>query len=457
MKPLMRHKMGVPTGKTIWFDITRIYNWDGPLVGFVRVELESARHLLMEFSGQTRFCRYDNMRDSHLEVSHEEVETHIRRLDTYVEESASHSSTELGWKLRRLVKGMIRNLPQQLQSAAMQSLRRHWRTIIRIKRISAGLINRALAPFRPPAGSIEPELKQGDVYITMGLDSESNIFPGIYAIKKRVGIKVVGMCYDLIPVKFPHFLETDHSKIFSDFIIDMARCADKILCCSQNTLHDLEQFLSTANEHCPALEVIRLGADIEAETGVIGEQVRSICHNPYILFVANIERRKNHEILYRAWKKLVEEGQRHVPRLVFVGRPGWKADSLLSNLRLDQSINGLILAVDHVSDSELSHLYRHALFTVYPSLYEGWGLPVAESLAFGKFCIASSASSLPEVGGDFVEYLDPCDLSGWVERLSYYFNNAGVVRAKEAEIRLHYKAHPWAETVRALVNHALNL
>lgn len=443
--------------KTIWFDITRIYNWNGPLVGFVRVELGIARNFLGEFRSQTRFCRYDNMRDSHLEVSHKEVEIHIRRLDTYAEGSPSHSSMGAGWNLRLFIRRVIRHLPQRLQGAVGRSLRRHWRTILETRQISARLLGRGLKLFHTPARSIEQKLHQGDVYVTVGLNSESNIFPGIHAIKERAGIKVVGMCYDLIPVKFPYFLETGHSKIFSRFIIDMARCADKILCISQSTLHDLEQFLSTANEHCPRLEIIRLGSEIEAQTGAISRQVRTICRNPYILFVANIEPRKNHEILYRAYKKLVEEGQRHLPRLVLVGRMGAGTDFLPSDLRLDQSINGLILMLNHVSDAELSYLYRHTLFTVFPSLYEGWGLPVAESLANGKFCIASSASSLPEVGGDLVEYLDPCDLPAWAERLAYHFNNAETIRDKETEIRLHYRIDTWAETARALIHHALSL
>jgi len=136
---------------------------------------------------------------------------------------------------------------------------------------------------------------------------------------------------------------------------------------------------------------------------------------------------------------------------------GWGVDDFLSDLRLDRSVDGLILILNHVNDSELSYLYRHALFTVYPSLYEGWGLPVGESLAHGKFCIASSTSSLPEVGGDFVEYLDPWDLPLWVERLAYYFDNLEAVRDREARIRSHYRSPTWTETTRALVNHALSL
>ncbi len=74
-----------------------------------------------------------------------------------------------------------------------------------------------------------------------------------------------------------------------------------------------------------------------------------------------------------------------------------------------------------IKDEELSLLYEKSYFTVYPSWYEGWGLPVAESLAHGKFCLAANGTSLREAGGEFAEYLDPYDIPAWSERLLYYF------------------------------------
>ncbi|MCI0481492.1 MAG: glycosyltransferase family 4 protein, partial [Candidatus Dadabacteria bacterium] len=273
---------------------------------------------------------------------------------------------------------------------------RKWRVIVESRHVPAGLIS---ALFCPTEQDIEPQLRRGDIYVTVGLNSEANIFPGLNAVKKRTGIGVMGMCYDLIPAKFPHFVESSQLKLFTRFTADMALCADKILCISKNTRHDLEQFLSTMKIPCPDVEVIRLGADIGIRKGPISPQVRVIRRAPYIIFVSNIEPRKNHEILYRAYEKLLEDGRTNIPNLILVGRG---ADSLHAQARLGRPIREVILVLSHVTDAELSYLYRHALFTVYPSLYEGWGLPVAESLAYGKFCIASSASSLPEVGGRFV-------------------------------------------------------
>jgi glycosyltransferase involved in cell wall biosynthesis len=98
-----------------------------------------------------------------------------------------------------------------------------------------------------------------------------------------------------------------------------------------------------------------------------------------------------------------------------------------------------------VGERSLGWLYRHCLFTVFPSLYEGWGLPVAESLAFGKFCISSDRGALPEVGGDLVEYLDPWDTVAWTEALRKYTSEPERLRERESRIRSRFRLKTWEQ------------
>jgi glycosyltransferase involved in cell wall biosynthesis len=74
-------------------------------------------------------------------------------------------------------------------------------------------------------------------------------------------------------------------------------------------------------------------------------------------------------------------------------------------------LEGLVHLVERPSDAELSYLYQNCLFSVYPSLYEGWGLPIGEALWHGRAVAASGTSSMPEVGGDLALYFDPRSLS----------------------------------------------
>jgi glycosyltransferase involved in cell wall biosynthesis len=97
------------------------------------------------------------------------------------------------------------------------------------------------------------------------------------------------------------------------------------------------------------------------------------------------------------------------------------------------------------------------MFTVYPSLYEGWGLPVAESLTLGQFCIASSTSSLPEVGGDLIEYIDPWDVYKWAERIHWYATHPDELHQKKEAIRANYQPYQWQETGKIITDKALAL
>ena len=102
--------------------------------------------------------------------------------------------------------------------------------------------------------------------------------------------------------------------------------------------------------------------------------VQAATKQPFILFVSTIERRKNHEVLYRAYHLLARQGTiESLPKLVFVGMPGWGVGDLLKEIELDPLTRGMIIQLHHVSDGELSYLYKKALFCVFPSLYEGVG------------------------------------------------------------------------------------
>jgi glycosyltransferase involved in cell wall biosynthesis len=121
---------------------------------------------------------------------------------------------------------------------------------------------------------------------------------------------------------------------------------------------------------------------------------------------------------------------------------------LLSDIALDPRTKDYIRILNNVSDSDLMHLYRNCMMTAFPSLYEGWGLPVAESLAAGKYCLASNAASIPEVGGELLDYLEPWDVSAWVAELQKYAFDPLALAAKEEAIKRDYKPVAWKDTAQ---------
>jgi len=447
--------------KQIWLDVTTLHNWFRPAVGIIRMELECARYVLLECGGHARFCQFDCGRGMYYEVHRDEIITLVKRLDSNIhsdKEGSDSLATILEWKVKKLIREWIRYLSTQNQERIVRLLLRFKYILERAGSKAYILVSKlSRVRFHRPHYREEARFLSGDVYITLGLDWEYKDLRKLYTIKKKTGIKMLGICYDIIPIKFPHLCSGQVAKIFSHYFVELAWCADRILCISENSRQDLVQFLKSANGPQPQLEVIKLGSEIKTKAGTVDESIQDICRNPFILYVSTIERRKNHEVLYRAYTRLIEGGRRDLPRLVFVGMPGWGVSDLLSDIRFDPRIRGLIIQLNQVNDAELDLLYRHALFTVFPSLYEGWGLPVAESLTYGRFCIASNTSSLPEVGGDLVEYLDPLDLPAWVEQLAYYFDNPEEIKKREKKISSSYIPTKWVDAARALINHARNL
>ncbi len=123
----------------------------------------------------------------------------------------------------------------------------------------------------------------------------------------------------------------------------------------------------------------------------------------FVLAVGTLEPRKNLPRLVAAYTKLDSDLQERHP-LVVVGALGWETGETLDALR---SLGPRCTMLGYVSDAALAELYRRCAVFCYPSLGEGFGLPVLEAMAAGAAVLTSNVSSLPEVGGEAVDYVDP--------------------------------------------------
>lgn len=117
----------------------------------------------------------------------------------------------------------------------------------------------------------------------------------------------------------------------------------------------------------------------------------------YILSLSTLEPRKNLQLLIRAYKELLEAGKQ-LPELVLAGRQGWKLEEIIGDI--NDTIKQHIHFTGFVDDEDLPQLYRDAELFVFPSKYEGFGLPIIEAMSQGTFVISSDAASLPEVAGN---------------------------------------------------------
>ncbi|WP_333834391.1 glycosyltransferase family 1 protein [Rubrimonas sp.] len=238
------------------------------------------------------------------------------------------------------------------------------------------------------------------------------IFPQALPIFFRLrqsGVKIGVYIYDLIPYSHPEFCVSTNITDFVYNFVYLVYSSDFILTISERTRLDVTGFLAEIGVEKP-VEVVPLAHELKLSVDPIDEPAwleRAGLTEDFVLCVGSIEVRKNHMLLFHLWRRLHRLHGDALPKLVFAGRQGWLVENLLTQLEATRYVGGRIVILRETSNAELSALYKACLFTVYPSFVEGWGLPVGESLVFGKPCAASGASSIPEVGGDLVEYFDP--------------------------------------------------
>jgi glycosyltransferase involved in cell wall biosynthesis len=154
----------------------------------------------------------------------------------------------------------------------------------------------------------------------------------------------------------------------------------------------------------------------------------------FVLAVGTLEPRKNLPRLVAAYSRLPRRLQEMHP-LVVVGALGWETGETLDALR---SLGERAVQLGYVSDAALAELYRRSALFCYPSLGEGFGLPVLEAMAAGAAVLTSNLSSLPEVGGDAVDYVDPWDVSSIAEGMTRLLEDAG--RREELGTRARQRA-----------------
>lgn len=166
----------------------------------------------------------------------------------------------------------------------------------------------------------------------------------------------------------------------------------------------------------------------------------------YILFVGTIEPRKNVEGIIRCYAKLKEK-MINPPRLVIAGGWGWKSENvkrLVTELKLLEKV----IFTGYVSDDELAVLYRNAGVLLYPSFYEGFGLPPLEAMSYGIPVICSNTSSLPEVVGDAAIMINPYDIDDMFSALRKVYTDKELRKIYIKKSIQQSKKFSWEKTAQ---------
>jgi glycosyltransferase involved in cell wall biosynthesis len=297
------------------------------------------------------------------------------------------------------------------------------------------------------------EFPQGGSLINLGTSWWlQNYFLFVRNAKATRGIRYIPFVHDMIPIMAPEHCTRGLTQDFISWVIGVFDHADHFLVNSQATKRDLLTVAATlGHELDPAdVAVIPLDTDFrktdvpELPDGALDRW--GLRPDGFVLFVSTIESRKGHLIAFDAWADLIaRHGAEAVPQLVCVGNRGWLNDRIYERLADEPALAARVSMLSRLSDEELSLLYRTCRFTLYPSTYEGWGLPVTESLCCGKVPLISDTASLPEAGGDFAVYVPAGSAPALADAAERLILDAGYRTALEDRIKAEFRPRSWSD------------
>ncbi|MBE7210370.1 MAG: glycosyltransferase [Gluconacetobacter diazotrophicus] len=280
-------------------------------------------------------------------------------------------------------------------------------------------------------------------------------------LRRRHGLRLGVLVYDVIPLLRPEWCGRAMEAQFRHWLRTLLPQADMLFTISDASARDLGAAARAEGAALPAaVRVLPVGTGFGEAAGEAAAERRTPDPRPahlpapgsYVLTVCTVDPRKNHGLLLRVWRRLLAELPRaSVPTLVIAGKIGPMVDDLLQQLRNADWLGGKVALVREPSDAEVEALYRGCLFTVFPSFYEGWGLPVTESLGFGRPCLASNASSLPEAGGAMARYFDPENGAEAFRMIREAIEDRAGTEAWAARVRTEFRPVPWSDTADAIL------
>jgi alpha-1,3-rhamnosyl/mannosyltransferase len=272
-----------------------------------------------------------------------------------------------------------------------------------------------------------------------------------YLMPYRTGVPTILTVHDLIPQLFPAYFSV-RTRLLAHVATWLAvRRADHLITVSEATRQDvlvrygLKEERVTAVPHAPAPQ-------FTPQTAAAVERTRQQYQLParYVLYLGINKPHKNLARLVEAWA--MARAQRQEPPLLVIAG-SWDARYPEAREKAHMLLPpGAVRFLGPVADADLPGLYSGAYFFIFPSLYEGFGLPVIEAMACGTAVITSHAASLPEVAGDAALYAYPHDTADIARQISHFLDNAALVAAYRQKALAQAQKFSWQRTAAATLN-----
>ena len=422
-------------GTTTWVDLTDFLSWEGHFTGIQRVVYSYAIRFAMDGA---RFIVYDAVGTRYVEVSAD-------FLQSLQQSDEGKSRQSLKHRLKSAAKKPYQRLPEDIKVYIRPMLHASGE-------VTHTFLDRVVYKNKAArsvfVGYPDADLQRGDKVVLVGAGwNEEDALEALCKIKQDVGVRIIQHINDILPIYQPQLFADELPRIFTPYIDLALRNADIVTVISEATKRDVEIFCKERGIAAPHIKVVRLGEDLEQYNPVKPKGFSA--QNAFILSVGTFEVRKNYLLLYQAAKLAQLEGKA-IPDIIIVGRKGWLTEDLAHVIERDPLTQNKIHWLKKVSDSELEWLYEHCMFTVFPSLCEGWGLPIVESLQHGRMCLTSNVSAMLEVGDGIVDYFSPYDARSCMEKILQYAKAKHYQEVNERIERQHI-AYTWDESYKSFV------
>ena len=296
-----------------------------------------------------------------------------------------------------------------------------------------------------------PPITFGDSDVLLLVDATWSVpgwRPAVEAAKAD-GARVVPVIYDLLTWSHPQFFAPLFCAQFKRWLVEMIPLADACVCISHATADALRAFAAAEGlaGALPPVGVFPLGTKLTPAATEPRTEVAAIfdrAARPFLM-VGTIEPRKNHALVLDAFERFWASGG--TAPLVVIGRRGWQCEATLRRFAALAAAGRPFTHIGDATDADLKHAYRHARCLIFPSVAEGFGLPIVEALAQGLPAIASDIPVHREVGGNLATYIplgDPDHLAGLLRSIE----DGSTVLTAPAPGSVHLPT--WAESAAAL-------
>ena len=274
----------------------------------------------------------------------------------------------------------------------------------------------------------------------------------LYRVPASYRRKVITTFYDFAPYRVPELFPKLSSAKIKTLYSFMAKKSDRIIAVSQSTKNDAKELLNYPEDK---IDMVYNGIDKRFfEESVLPSETLKKDYNikdKYILFLGTLEPRKNLTRVLEAFSKFksnsVDKGRRFDYQLVVAGKRGWLMEEYFQIVE-DLGIKDEVIFTGYVGGDDLKPLYSYAEFFVMPSLYEGFGQTVVEAMACGAPAIVSKISSIPEIAGDSVYYVNPYDTEGIAKAMKELAGDENLRGALSARGKEQAKKFSWEKCAR---------